>query len=97
VDFARTQSISPTPPNPQASNDLQHWVDLRRHIGDASIRLPGQYASWPVAGPASQLPFRAFRLLLTGPTLSATTPWNFCLSFVELYGYFYSGDAAPGQ
>ncbi|GBF97048.1 hypothetical protein Rsub_09521 [Raphidocelis subcapitata] len=73
----------------QASNDLQHWVDLRRHISDASIRLPGQYASWPVSGPASQLPFRAFRLLLTGPTLSATTPWNFCLSFVELYGYFY--------
>jgi hypothetical protein len=77
----------------QASNDLQHWVDLRRHIADAAIRLPGQYASWPVSGPASHMPFRAFRLLLAGPTLSAATPWNFCLSHVEFYGYFFG--AAP--
>jgi hypothetical protein len=52
----------------QGSNDLQHWLDLRRHTGDTTIRLPGQYGSWPVGGPAACMPFRAFRLLLTGPT-----------------------------
>lgn len=52
----------------QGSNDLQHWLDLRRHTDDTTIRLPGQYGSWPVAGPAACMPFRAFRLLLTGPT-----------------------------
>lgn len=82
--------------SPQASNDLQHWVDLRRHIGDATLKLPGQYASWPVSGPASHMPFRAFRLLLAGPTLSATTPWNFCLSQVEFYGYFFRAGGGGG-
>jgi hypothetical protein len=52
----------------QGSNDLQHWLDLRRHADDTTIRLPGQYGSWPVSGPAACMPFRAFRLLLTGPT-----------------------------
>ncbi len=73
----------------QGSNDLQHWLDLRRHQWDTTIHLPGQYGSWPVTGPAASMPFRAFRLLLLGPTTSATSPWAFCLSYWELYGYFY--------
>ncbi len=81
----------------QGSNDLKSWVDLRRHINDASIRLPGQYGSWPVVGPAASLPCRAFRVLLSGPTLSATDPWNFCLSSMELYGYFYRDEGASSD
>jgi hypothetical protein len=50
----------------QGSVDGSHWVDLRRHVGDATLQLPGQYASWPVTGPAAAVPFRAFRVLLTG-------------------------------
>jgi hypothetical protein len=43
--------------------------------------------------------FRAFRLLLAGPTLSATTPWNFALGHVEFYGYFFrtGGDGGDGS
>jgi hypothetical protein len=73
----------------QGSNDLQHWLDLRRHLSDSTIRLPGQYGSWPISGPAASMPFRAFRLLLLGPTQSHASPWAFCLSHWELYGYFY--------
>jgi hypothetical protein len=75
--------------NAQGSNDLQHWLDLRRHLSDSTIRLPGQYGSWPISGPAASMPFRAFRLLLLGPTQSHSSPWAFCLSHWELYGYFY--------
>ena len=46
-------------------------MDLRRHRDDASIRRPGQLASWPVVGPAASAPYRAFRLLLEGPTAGA--------------------------
>jgi hypothetical protein len=73
----------------QGSNDLAHWLDLRRHLHDSTIRLPGQYGSWPISGPAASMPFRAFRLLLLGPTQSNSSPWAFCLSHWELYGYFY--------
>jgi hypothetical protein len=101
LDFLTFRPTAPTPhthqtQTRQASNDLHHWVDLKRHIGDSSVRLPGQYASWPVSGPASHMPFRAFRLLLAGPTLSATTPWNFCLSHVEFYGYFFRAEDSEG-
>lgn len=85
----------------QGSNDLQHWLDLRRHVSDATIRLPGQYGSWPIGGPAASMPFRAFRLLLLGPTQSHASPWAFPLSHWELYGYFYklgtSAAAAEAQ
>ncbi len=79
--------------HPQGSNDLCHWLDLRRHISDITLRLPGQYGSWPVAGPAAGAAYRAFRLLLLGPTSSTTgNPWAFCLSHWELYGYFHRLD-----
>jgi hypothetical protein len=84
----------------QGSNDLQHWLDLRRHLSDSTIRLPGQYGSWPISGPVASMPFRAFRLLLLGPTQSHSNPWAFCLSHWELYGYFYklsSTSAAAGS
>lgn len=82
MDFIRHWAL-------QGSVDLRTWVDLRRHTNDSSIRKPGQYAAFPVSGPAASFPYRAFRVILTGPTASPTVPWNFCLSYFELYGYLY--------
>lgn len=71
------------------------WVDLRRHVDDASIRRPGQMTSWPVLGPAASSPYRAFRLLLEGPTTAGGTGLAqgqghcLCVSNLELYGYLY--------
>ena len=73
----------------QGSNDGSSWVDLRRHIDDRRLGKPGQYASWPVVGRASAVPYRMFRVLLIGPNLEAQNPRHVCLSFFELYGYFY--------
>jgi hypothetical protein len=50
----------------QGSTDMSHWVDLRRHSGDTTLKLPGQYGSWQVTGPTAAMPFRAFRVKLTG-------------------------------
>lgn len=80
----------------QGSPDCQHWVDLRRHTSDTTIRQPGQYASWPVTGPAASVPFRAFRIVLTGPTASLTNPWNLSLSYFEFYGYMHRAEAPNG-
>ena len=55
-----------SPPQGSAGEGCD-WVDLRRHRDDASIRRPGQIASWPVVGPAASAPYRAFRLLMEGP------------------------------
>lgn len=87
-------ALSP-PPSSQGSQDCSEWVDLRRHTSDNALRKPGQYASWPVLGPAASTPYRAFRFVLTGPTTSSTAPWAFCLSNLELYGYLTRLDAAP--
>ncbi len=76
-------------PRPQGSTDGTTWVDLRRHIDDRRLRMPGQYASWPVVGHASSVPYRLFRVLLIGPNPEAQNPRHVCLSYLELYGYFY--------
>lgn len=72
----------------QGSLDGAAWTDLRVHADEATLSSPGQYGSWPVSGPAAALPFRMFRVLLTGPATSKSKPWNLCLCYVELYGYF---------
>ena len=75
----------------QGSNDGgASWADLRRHISDRTLRMPGQYASWAVGSRAAAVPYRAFRLLLVGPNPEATNPHHVCLSLWELYGYLYS-------
>ncbi len=81
------------PMHPQGSSDLTTWVDLKRHANDTTIKVPGQYASWPVIGPAAAVPYRAFRLLLTGPNASPNpaTRNTFSLSNLELYGYLSKG------
>ncbi|KAG2455054.1 hypothetical protein HYH02_000879 [Chlamydomonas schloesseri] len=90
-DFARSWVL-------QGSHDLSNWVDLKRHANDTTIKVPGQYASWPVIGPAAATPYRAFRLLLTAPNASPNpaSRYNFCLSNVELYGFMYKGSGAGG-
>lgn len=79
LDFLRNWVV-------QGSNDALRWTDLVRHVSDASIRLPGQYASWPVSGHAAAVPYRYFRILLLP---AASGPCTIALSFIELYGYFY--------
>ncbi len=73
-------------------------MDLKRHANDTTVKVPGQYASWPVIGPAAATPYRAFRLLITGPNASPNpaSRHNFCLSNVEFYGFMYKGSGAGG-
>ncbi|XP_017606272.1 BTB/POZ domain-containing protein At2g30600 [Gossypium arboreum] len=72
----------------QGCMDGKTWIDLRVHENDQTMCKPGQFASWPVTGPNALLPFRFFRVLLTGLTTDASNPWNLCICFLELYGYF---------
>ncbi|GLT46059.1 hypothetical protein SLA2020_198470 [Shorea laevis] len=73
----------------QGSMDGRTWIDLRVHENDQTMCKPGQFASWAITGPSALLPFRVFRVVLTGPTSDASNPWNFCICFLELYGYFH--------
>ncbi|WKA09250.1 hypothetical protein VitviT2T_026915 [Vitis vinifera] len=75
--------------NLQGSLDGKAWTNLRVHENDQTMCKPGQYASWPIMAPNALLPFRFFRVILTGPTSDASNPWNFCICFLELYGYFH--------
>ncbi|XP_058090666.1 BTB/POZ domain-containing protein At2g30600 [Magnolia sinica] len=73
----------------QGSLNGENWVNLRVHDNDQTTCKPGQFASWPIHGPTALLPFRFFRVILTGPTTSDSNPWNLCICFLELYGYFH--------
>lgn len=73
----------------QGSNDMERWTDLRSHVNDVSLVTAGQYASWPVAGHAASVPYRAFRVLLIGRNASGSQPHTIALSSIELYGYHY--------
>ncbi|CAN4094082.1 unnamed protein product [Withania somnifera] len=75
--------------NFQGSLDGKSWTNLRVHENDQTICKPGQFASWPITGPNALLPFRFFRVLMTAPTTDHTNPWNCCICFLELYGYFH--------
>ncbi|KAF6168765.1 hypothetical protein GIB67_012163 [Kingdonia uniflora] len=55
------------------SLERKNWTDLRVHVKDQTICKPGQFASWPIIG----------------PTTSDSIPWNICICFLELYGYFH--------
>ncbi|GAV63477.1 BTB domain-containing protein/F5_F8_type_C domain-containing protein/BACK domain-containing protein/Methyltransf_FA domain-containing protein [Cephalotus follicularis] len=73
----------------QGSQDGKAWTNLRVHENDQTMCKPGQFASWPISGPNALLPFRFFRVVLTGSTTDASNPWNFCICFLELYGFFH--------
>ncbi|KAJ6708628.1 hypothetical protein OIU74_009853 [Salix koriyanagi] len=75
--------------NLQGSLDGKTWTNLRVHENDQTICKAGQFASWPITGPQALLPFRFFRVVLTGPTTDASNPHNLCICFLELYGYFH--------
>ncbi|KAJ0260008.1 BACK domain-containing protein [Hirschfeldia incana] len=72
----------------QGSMDGKTWTDLRVHENDQTMCKAGQFASWPITAANALLPFRFFRLVMTGPTADTSTPWNFCICYLELYGYF---------
>ncbi|XP_057502787.1 BTB/POZ domain-containing protein At2g30600 [Actinidia eriantha] len=74
--------------NFQGSLDGKSWTNLRVHENDPTMCKPGQFASWPIIGPNALLPFRFFRVILNAPTTDESNPWNFCICFLELYGYF---------
>ena len=75
---------------PQGSNDGLTWTSLRQHVDDRTIRMPGQYASWPVAGAGASHPYSQLRIRLNSPTASPNgSSRNLCLSFIELYGYLF--------
>lgn len=69
----------------QGSTNGEHWKTLRSHVNELTVKMPGQYASWPVTGHAALFPYQMFRLVLTGPNSSKHN--NLCLSYVEFYGY----------
>ena len=72
----------------QGREDRGAWVDLCRHEHDSSLALPGQFASWKVAGrPGESAAFRAFRILLTGPNAAGACELH--VSSWELYGYLF--------
>ncbi|KAI0514074.1 hypothetical protein KFK09_010108 [Dendrobium nobile] len=73
----------------QGSMDGENWTNLRVHENDHTVCRPGQFASWPVLGPNSLLPFRFFRIILAAPTSGESNNWNLCVCFIELYGYFH--------
>lgn len=81
----------------QGSNDEREWDDLRLHDSDATLTMPGQYASWPVKTVAGDKdkkkpPYRYFRIVLLRPNEEAANPYHLCLSCLELYGIFYNED-----
>ncbi|XP_024518354.1 BTB/POZ domain-containing protein At2g30600 [Selaginella moellendorffii] len=73
----------------QGSGDGETWTDLRKHEKDHSIYRPAQYASWPVHGSKSLIPFRFFRVLLQQPIAAVAAPWNLSICYLELYGYLH--------
>ncbi|XP_027148485.1 BTB/POZ domain-containing protein At2g30600 [Coffea eugenioides] len=75
--------------NFQGSSDGRNWTNLRIHENDETLCKPGQFASWPINDPNALLPFRFFRVIMTAPTTDDTNPWNCCICFLELYGYFH--------
>ncbi|XP_042448788.1 BTB/POZ domain-containing protein At2g30600-like [Zingiber officinale] len=72
----------------QGSMDGENWTNLRIHDDDQTICRSGQFASWPITGSMALLPFRFFRVILRGPSSGDANVWNFCICFIELYGYF---------
>ncbi|KAJ6306208.1 hypothetical protein OIU78_021515 [Salix suchowensis] len=75
--------------NLQGSLDGKTWTNLRVHENEQTMCRADQFASWPITGPHALLPFRFFRVVLTGPTTDASNPHNLCICFLELYGYFH--------
>jgi len=74
----------------QASQDGKAWSTLRIHRKDQTLKMAGQYASWPVTGYAACISFRYYRLFQgSSPASSAgQSRRQLSLAYLELYGHF---------
>ena len=78
--------------------DSPHWINLRHHHNDTSIKMHGQFASWPVLGHAATIPCRMFRVLLTGDNANPLPRSDaVCLSSFEFYGYLHDVRVSGAQ
>lgn len=75
----------------QGSSDGFNWETLILHTNDQTLRMSGQYASWPVrkCGRESQNTHRYFRIFQTVPNAMAPNPTHVSLSNIDLYGDFF--------
>ena len=75
----------------QGSSDGFNWETLILHTNDQTLRMSGQYASWPVrkCGRESQNTHRYFRIFQTVPNAIAPNPTHVSLSNIDLYGDFF--------
>ena len=87
----------------QGSQDGKTWNVLRAHSNDQTLKMAGQYASWPIPKHAACIAFRFFRLYqgssadLAEPAhLRSPQGRQMSLAYLELYGCF-SVERAEGQ
>jgi hypothetical protein len=73
----------------RGSVDGQSWDTLISHRNDHSLKMSGQYASWPIREGDSRHRFRYFKIVQTLPNQSAPNPTHVSLSHVDLYGDFF--------
>lgn len=69
------------------STDGLNWMTLSTHENDFSLKVSGQYASWPVRPRPEH--FRFFKLLQTQANTEGPNPWHVSLSYIDLYGDFF--------
>ena len=74
----------------QGSQDALTWNTLKVHNNDHTLKMAGQYASWPVTGYAACMPFRFFRLYQGYSSCSCLqqSSRQLALTYLELYGHF---------
>ncbi|KAI8103840.1 hypothetical protein M9435_006367 [Picochlorum sp. BPE23] len=72
----------------QASVDGQEWETLVSHSNDQTLKVSGQFASWPIRYHENKKDsrFRFFRVLQTKPNFNAPNPMHVSLSQFDLYG-----------
>lgn len=73
----------------QGSVDGESWDTLISHANDHTLKISGQYASWPIREGDSRHKFRYFKILQTLPNQSAPNPTHVSLSHFDLYGDFF--------
>lgn len=74
----------------QGSQDAMTWTTLKVHSNDHTLKMAGQYASWPVTGHAACMSFRFFRLYQSCSSCSCLqqSSRQLALTYLELYGHF---------
>ena len=87
----------------QGSQNGKTWNMLRAHSNDQTLKMAGQYASWPIPKYAACIAFRFFRLyqgssadLAEPASLPYPQGRQMSLTYLELYGCL-SIESAEGQ